>query len=285
MPLPSSQPIRVRRPRRPALSVLAGIILGVLGFQALPISTATFFPAPVLQRFSDTDDAGIQYDELVAYVEASGRPRRIVQVDLEHHPKISQYTDIDSSPSGYGKNACGLVAAAAALGGEEWVSLVDQIAEAAGKNYGRYAGIQPSKYVAALRDVFGVENVTAKGRGSLGGLYRELDAGNIVIVDIKVHANTRVPSASGPNYAHFARVLGLDVDKKEITVENTLRGGPYWTLSLDGFLATWNRPETTASIILDPQNAENVTRWAAIIDGTLVPVESSEQMKSLESSL
>ncbi|HET7087725.1 MAG TPA: hypothetical protein VFL17_03655 [Anaerolineae bacterium] len=239
----------------------------------------------MLQRFSDTDDAAIQYDELVAYVEASGRPRRIVQVDLEHHPKISQYTDIDSSPAGYGKNACGLVAAAAALGGEEWVSLVDQIAEAAGKNYGRYAGIQPSKYVSALLDVFGVENVTAKGRGTLGGLYRELEAGNIVIVDIKVHANTRVPSASGPNYAHFARVLGLDVDKQEIYIENTLRGGPYWTLSLDSFLATWNRPETTASIILDPQNAENVTRWAVIIDGALVPMESSEQMKSLESSL
>jgi hypothetical protein len=267
------------------LSVLVGIILGVAGYQALPIATATFFPAPVLQRFSDTDDAGIQSGELVAYVESSGRPRRIVQVDLERHPKISQYTDIDSSPSGYGKNACGLVAAAAALGGEGWASLVDQIAEAAGKNYRRHAGIQPSKYVTALRDVFGVQHVTAKGEGSLGGLYRELDAGNIVIVDIKVHANTRAPSARGPNYAHFARVLGLNVDKREIYIENTLRGDPYWTLSLDNFLATWNRPETTASIILDPQNAENVTRWAVIIAGALVTVKSSERMKSLESSL
>jgi hypothetical protein len=268
---PIGQPTRVRRPRLPLLSVLAGIVLGVAGYQALPIATATFFPAREVQLFSDTDAARVQYDELVAYVESSGRPRRIVQVDLEHHPKISQYTDIDSSPSGYGKNACALVAAAAALGGKAWVALVDQIAEAAGRNYGRYTGIQPSKYVAALRDVFGGENVTAKGRGSLGELHRELDAGNIVIVDIKVHANTRVPSASGPNYAHFARILGLDVDKQEIYIENTLRGGPYWTLSLDGFLATWNRPETTASIILDPQNAENVTRWAVVIDGALVP--------------
>ncbi|HKZ83984.1 MAG TPA: hypothetical protein VJ793_10065 [Anaerolineae bacterium] len=68
-------------------------------------------------------------------------------------------------------------------------------------------------------------------------------------------------------------------------VENTLRGGPYWTLSLDGFLATWNRPETTASIILDPRNAEDVTRWAVIIDGALVPVESSEQMLLVGMSL
>jgi hypothetical protein len=252
--------------------------LGALGFNTLPILTATFFSVTAPPTFSDTDDSGIQSAELAAYVEAYGRPRRITQVNLARHPKISQYTDIDSSPSGFGKNACGLVAAAAALGGEEWVALVGRIAEAAGQSYSRHAGIQPSNYVAALQAVFGDASVAGLERASLGELYRELDAGNIVIVDIKVHANTRIPSASRPNYAHFARVLGLDIDRQEIYIENTLRGGPYWTLALDDFLATWTRPETTASIILDPQSAEDVTRWAVVIDGTLT--RAQDRMRS-----
>lgn len=272
--LSSSQPGWIRRRRLLTFSVLAGLTLGALGFNTLPILTATFLSSSVPQTFSDTDDAEIQFAELAAYVEAYGRPRRITQVDLERHPKISQYTDIDSSPAGFGKNACGLVAAAAALGGEEWVALVGRIAEAAGQNYDRHTGIQPSRYVAALQEVFGDENVAGMERASLGELYRELDTGNIVIVDIKVHANTRVPSASRPNYAHFARVLGLDVDQKEIYIENTLRGGPYWTLSLDDFLATWDQPETTASIILDPRNAEDVTRWAVVVNGALAQAQA-----------
>ncbi len=169
---PSSRTSRIRRSWLLALSILVGMTLGALGSNALPAVTATFFPTPTPRPFSDTDDAGLQYDELIAYVAAYDLPRRVVQVDLERRSKISQYTDIDSSPFGYGKNACSLVAAAAALGGEEWVSLVQRIAEAAGKNYGRVTGIQPSNYLAALQDVFGLENVTAKGRGSLGGLFR-----------------------------------------------------------------------------------------------------------------
>jgi len=260
-----------RRPWLRAASVLVGILLGASGFNTRPAVIPGFLSTPIPLSFTDTDDAAVQQRELVSYVEAYSRPRRMVQVDLERHPKVSQFTDIDSSSSGYGKNACGLVAAAAALGGDDWPSLVGTIARAAGKNYGRHTGIQPSKYAAALQDVFGVDHVSAKDGSSLGDLYRELGAGHIVIVDIRVHADKKFPSASRPNYAHFARVLGLDVDKKEIYIENTLKGGPYWRLSLDDFSATWNRPETTASIILDPQNAEDVTRWIVSIDGALVP--------------
>ncbi len=248
-----------------ALAVLAGAFVGAFGYKALPDW------APTPKPFSDTDLYATQYRELAEYVTTGGRPQRVAQVDLESHPKISQFTDIDSSSAGYGQNACGLVAAAAALGGEEWVSLVDTIAKAAGKNYGPRTGIQPSKYVAALQNVFGAGNVRAKDRWSLGGIYQELDAGNIVIVDIKVQASTKVPSIARPNYAHFARVLGLDVDKEEIYIENTLRGDPYWTVPLRDFLGVWHTPETTVSDILDPKHAENVTRWAVVIDGALIP--------------
>lgn len=195
---------------------------------------------------------------------------RVVQVDLARHPKFSQYTHIDSSAVGYGKNACGLVAAAAAIGGDEWTELVDEIADAAGSNYGKKTGIQPSKYIAALNKVFGAENVTEKQNITIAELYRELDAGNIVIVDIKVNETYAVPSSVTPNFAHFARVLGIDMAKKEIYIENTLRGGAYWTVTFDHFSKAWERPETTSSLVPDPRNAENVTNWAVILSSKLV---------------
>jgi hypothetical protein len=192
--------------------------------------------------FTTTDNAAIQLRELTAYVDATQQSHRIVQVDLAQHPKISQFTDIDSSASGYGKNACALVAAAAAMGGKEWTPLVDRIAEAAGENYGRNTGIQPSKYITALQAVFGTEQVLAQDNSTFGNIYQALQAGQVVIVDIKVNAYRRLPSALKPNYAHFARVLGLDLDRKEIYLENTLAGAPYWTISLENFMAAWLRP-------------------------------------------
>lgn len=93
------------------------------------------------------------YAPAQVFAERSIAPQdgRVVQVVLEQHPKISQYADIDSSARGFGKNACGPVAAAAAVGGDNWAPLVSRIAIAAGENYGRNTGIQPSKYVHALQ--------------------------------------------------------------------------------------------------------------------------------------
>jgi hypothetical protein len=216
--------------------------------------------------FTSSDDSAIQQQELVAYVIANNLSSRMVQVELSEHPKISQYTDIDSSARGFGPDACDLVAAAAARGGAHWVPLVGVIAKAAGKNYDWDTGIQPSEYVAALQEVFGAENVTAMNASTLGELYRELQAGKIVIVDIKVNATRVFPSADPPSYSHFARVLGMDVAKQEIYIENTLQGGSYWTLSLEDFVKAWEQPETSASIVPNPEKAEAVTRWAVILN-------------------
>ncbi len=221
--------------------------------------------------FTNTDNAAVQQRELMDYVESQQQPHRVVQVDLARQPKISQFTDIDSSASGYGKNACALVAAAAALGGKDWPLLVARIAQAAGKSYNRNTGIQPSNYAAALQTVFGTDRVSAKDNSTLGTLYQELRAGQVVIVDIKVNANRQSPSTMPPNYAHFARVLGLDLDQHKIYLENTLVGGLYWTMSLEDFVAVWLRPETTASDILAPREAEEVSRWMVSINGTTPP--------------
>ncbi len=195
--------------------------------------------------------------------EVSGR---VVQVVLDEHPKISQYTDIDSSDEGLGKNACGFVAAAAALGGEDWTALVSELAAAAGTDYHPDTGIQPSKYVTALQKVFGAESVEVKNSSSLSELYQQLAAGNIVIVDLKVNANFEVPSTTPPTYAHFARVLGIDLTQQEVYIENTIDGDPYWIVSFATFDQAWQSPEVSSTRIPDPQHAEAVTRWMVVIN-------------------
>lgn len=206
------------------------------------------------------------------YAEPSinGTQQRVVQVDLVTHAKVSQYLDIDSSITGYGKNACGLVAAAAAVGSTEWKQIVDLIAIEAGSDYHKDTGIQPEAYVTAMEKVFGSENVTELDATNLDVLYQELQAGNIVIVDVKVNETKQVPSAATPNYAHFARVLGMDKNLEQVYIENTLRGDAYWTISFDDFNAAWEYPETTSSLIPDPANAEPVTNWAVVLDKSLL---------------
>lgn len=194
---------------------------------------------------------------------------RIVQVVLSEHAKISQFDDIDSSPTGYGKNACGLVAVAAAVGGETWTSYLPMLAYAAGSSYGQASGIQPTPLTNALQKVFGVTNVTAYNNGTLEAMYNELQEGNIVIVDLKVNSLTSVPSSQAPNFAHFARVLGMDMGREEIYLENTLRGGAYWTVSFKNFAAVWQRPETSVSEIPIAQ-PEDVTNWYVVLDRSLL---------------
>ncbi len=258
--------LRIFRSWLVTLGLLGGLILGVWGLGSLPTANGTVPPLTV--NFTPTDDAQLQQRELLTYVDIYQQPHRVVQGDLAQHPKISQFSDIDSSTSGYGKNACALVAAAAALGGKDWTPLVDRIAKAAGSNYNGATGIQPSNYTVALQAVFGTDKVSTQDNGTLGDVYRELVAGQVVIVDIKVNANSDTPSVRQPNYAHFARVLGLDLDRQEIYLENTLVGDPYWTISLENFVTTWLRPETTVSDILAPREAENVTRWSVSIKPT-----------------
>jgi hypothetical protein len=50
-----------------------------------------------------------------------------------------------------------------------------------------------------------------------------------------------------------------------IYIENTLRGGAYWTVSLDAFAAAWEYPETSSTIVPSPRRAEPVTRWMVIL--------------------
>ncbi len=262
----------LRRIKRWGYMLLVAAALLGIGFGSVPVGAIRASEGSAAAIYSSAGSYAEQYQALSAYVLAAGRPHRVVQAGALD-VKISQYYDIDSSGSGYGPNACGLVAAAAALGGDHWVDLAGQIRAAAGDNYDPWTGIQPSPYAAALKKVFGTGNVSSGSNQTLLDLYRDLSAGNAVIVDMQVNANWDVPSTDPPNYAHFARVIGMDIDRQEIYIQNTLLGGPYWTISLQQFLQVWSRPETAASLIPDPQHAEDVNQWAVVINGKLEPAQ------------
>jgi hypothetical protein len=212
------------------------------------------------------DDYRVQVEHWARYLDAKSLPKRLVQVDLERHRKVSQY--VPQVVEAYGFNACGLVAAAAALGGAQWFPLARQIRAVSGDAYGPQTGIQPSPYARALGTVFGTEAVSEHNAWSLCDLYVALERSDTVIVDLQVgsFANERpeMPTTVPPNYAHFARVLGLDLTLETVYIENTLKGdSAYWTVPLDTFWEVWQHPETQVSI--RAPNPEDVTRWAVVV--------------------
>ena len=215
---------------------------------------------------STVDDYEIQLKEWLAYVQEQNLPRSAIQVDLQRHAKVSQY--LPEITAAYGFNACGLVAAAAAVRGQGWLPLAAQIRTSGGNAYAPESGIQPSPYAAALRQTLGGEAVIEENEWTLCELYSTLHKGALVIVDIQVGSqlNERPewPTTESPDYAHFARVLGIDLDQETIYVENTLRGeASYWQLTLQAFWEVWKHPETAVSV--RAPNPEDVTRWAVII--------------------
>ncbi len=212
------------------------------------------------------DNYQAQMDEWLAQVQQEGLPSIVMQVDLEGHPKVSQY--LPKVTSAYGFNACGLVAAAAALAKESWLPLAAEIRTAGGDAYGPGSGIQPSPYANALRQVFGAEAVAEENEWTLCVLHQALHEGAVVIVDIQVgstlNERREQPTTQAPDYAHFARVLGVDLEAEMIYVENTLGGeAAYWPLTLPTFWEVWKHPETAVSV--RAPNPEDVPRWAVII--------------------
>ncbi len=219
------------------------------------------------------DPAGIEtLEEDIAFwsmaYRASGNDARSVQVDLETLRKVSQYVPEVTTPYGY--NSCGLIAAAHAMGGADYLEHMRRIYEASKHTRRPYRpdeGIQPTPYVQALRMVYGEDRVTMHDSWYLGDLEVALRDGKVVIVDILVgivrNPQGEVPTTSAPNVAHFARVLGLDWREGVIYIENTLTGGPYWQIPLTEFAQVWQYPEVRASFSVD--EAEEVTQWAVVL--------------------
>ena len=238
------------------------------GAASTPAPAAVACPPP-------TDDYPAQLEALLDYAQAQGLPAAVLQVDLARHPKVSQYRP--EITAAYGFNACGLVAAGAALGGSDWVAATDRIRTASGDAYAAESGIQPSPYAGALRRVLGRASVREENAWTLCALVEALQQGEVVIVDIQVGSRLNEPpewpTTAPPNYAHFARVLGVDVGQQRIYIENTLGGeAAYWDLSLAQFWAVWIHPEIAVSV--RAPNPEDVTRWAVVLRAPGAPIAS-----------
>jgi hypothetical protein len=267
------------------LAVVAAVIVGIAAFAGeldhawpgqpvlWPLSPAQVLPP----TFSRVDDYQQQLDELWAYIREYGLSPTELQEDLASHPKHYQYAP--AIVIAYGNNACGPVAAAGAFGGATWMDLVGVvIANAPPKSYSPNAGIQPEPFTAALEATFGTGQVSAENGWTLGDLYVQLRSGNVVIVDVQVGrydnpAGREFPTTTHPNYSHFARVLGINLDAGEIYIENTLMPviSSVWTVPLSTFWETWRFPEKSVSLRV-PGYDPRATRWAVVIQSQAQPV-------------
>ena len=260
----------------------------------LVMGTSSLLVAAFLGISANRASPGLQLLELEGYTRLTGQARRVVQVDLARYQSFTQYSPEILSPAAgnFGGNACGLISAAQAVvvsqnpslagtqpGFNTVVTIMSQIrARAVGQDgsptYQAETGIQPAHLVQALRDspVGDQYEISARDNWTLGLMYQALQEGRIVIVDVRVRKQTQAPSTTPHTFAHFARVLGLDLDRREIYIENTLDqrdGKAYWTLAFEDFMATWRYPETQATIKPsedDPSiREENVTNWAMVL--------------------
>ena len=100
--------LHVDQPKTLLFSLLLLLAMTVCVPEAADAKVALSTSAP--PTFTSTDDASIQLNEFAAYVAANNLTGRVVQIDLTQLPKVSQYTEIDSSAQGFGPDACGLVA-------------------------------------------------------------------------------------------------------------------------------------------------------------------------------
>jgi hypothetical protein len=258
------------------------------------MSTGSLLVAAFFGVAINRANPALQAAELEGYALLTGQAREVFQVDLAEYRSYTQYTpDIVSPEAGnFGGNSCGLISAAQAVvvsqnpsvagtprGFNAVVTLMSQIRAKAVSPDGRptyqpETGIQPSHLVQALRSspVGDQYEVTAMNDWTLGLMYQALQEGRIVIVDVQVRKETQSPSTTPETFAHFARVLGMDLDKQEIYLENTLDqrdGKSYWTLSFEDFMVVWRYPETQATLKPGEDDAtireENVTNWAMVL--------------------
>ncbi len=280
---------------RPLILRILGRIFCLTPQRILVMSAGSLLMAAFFGFAVNRDNGHLQMLELENYAWVAGLPRQGLQVDLARYHSFSQYTPAIASPQAgnFGQNACGLIAPAQAAvltanprragtpqGFNAVYTLMTQIRAQANRPgaapaYQGATGIQPSALVQALRasPIGDHYIITARNSWTLAEMYQALLDGRIVIVDILVRQQDEIPSTTPDTFAHYARVLGIDLVRQQITLDNTLGqqdGKSYWTLSLSDFMAAWDHPETLATIRpsqVDPSiKEENVNHWALVME-------------------
>lgn len=153
------------------------------------------------------------------------------------------------------------------------------LAEAAGPDYTRTTGIQPTPYARAAKQVFGESAVRARDRVTLVQLYEAVRSGDHVVVDYLSAESDRAVvtatalSSNDGTFAHFSRVLALDVEAGRIYLENSLRprNEPVVSADLETFCEAWKLPEISADSQPYGVETEPVSRWMLVLDSAARP--------------
>lgn len=212
-----------------------------------------------------------------------------MQVDLKTHLKNSQYLPQivygpPREPQGLalGKTSCGLVAVSS-----HWrtpagpnLNLLRWLKEASGSDYSAGNGMQPTPLYKATAKVFGAIHTRQYTHTTFKQLYDWLRQGRIVIVDLIVRLQTingsryDSPGNEGTTGAHFARVLGVDLNNNQLYLESSLYPDSvrYWKISFQDYMDLSTNPENRATI-LPTGPLETVTQWALTISTKATPTE------------
>jgi RHS repeat-associated protein len=136
-------------------------------------------------------------------------------------------------------------------------------------------GVQPSVLENATKTYYGADRVYSKENAGLEDIYEEIRTGNQVITDFGVYKDSsgyEHPAADRPSdTAHFARVLGVDLDKNTIYLTNSISPNfdnitypPYLSVSGEDYTASTSDPENKAphgKFSADPP----IYQWVLII--------------------
>jgi RHS repeat-associated protein len=129
-------------------------------------------------------------------------------------------------------------------------------------------GIQPSELEKAVRSTFGNDNVSVTPEIALFDLYLEVYFDKTAVTDIVINESSGSPgnqqTVSG--YAHFARVVSVDLTNESITLVNSLHEGTggTWNLSWNEYKNASNNPERFTT-----PPYEGVNQWWLIISNEM----------------
>lgn len=130
-------------------------------------------------------------------------------------------------------------------------------------------GIQPSILSQSINNAFGTNTAREINGASLNDIYLSLLSKKTVVVDILATGAGPDYSTSNPNnFAHFAEVIGVDLDRGELYLDNSLMdGGDYWTITEKQFALLSEDPEHRANMQSSGQ-LDQVNQWILIVDPT-----------------
>jgi hypothetical protein len=128
---------------------------------------------------------------------------------------------------------------------------------------GNGGGLQPSELASFSSEYFISKDVSTTEDWDLFDLYRLVYFNHTAVVDIGIiNGNPAIAdNTSDVNYAHFARVVSVNMTEGTITLADTIHGGTWPAISWGDYTNAASNPEGRGNSSI----AEIVNRWLMII--------------------